>query len=683
MNIKITYNWLLEFLETKASPYDLQKYLSLSGPSVERVEKFEDDYVFDIEIISNRIDTASVIGVAQEAAAILPMYGISAKIKFNPLHELKFEKIKDKFNDRLKINVKLDENLCSRFTAVIFDNVNLGSSPFFIQKRLRAAGIKVINNIVDISNYLMLTLGQPVHMFDYDLIGRDVINHVSTMKLRESKKGEKIKILDGQVVELPVGSIVIEDGEGDLTDLCGIMGGAKSAINEKTKRVIFFVQTYNKERIRKTVMEIGVRTVAATYFEKGLNEERVEPTVVYGIDLIEKYTGGKIASGLIDIYHNPYQEKKVQAEYVFFEKMIGTKIDKKIINKILKNLGFKVEDKGEKLEVVVPSYRKHDVSIPEDLVEEVARIWGYHKIPVNLSPPATVIQPKEFETIFSYSSKIKHFLKHLGLIEMINYSMISKKMIDEWGLNEKHHLRLANTISKEIEYMRLSLLPSLYKNIVDNTGKKEILKFFEVAKVYIPNVETRPGVSLQKKINGNISLPNEVYKLALAVNTDYFDLKGVIEALINELNIEKVDLKKGIDDQFYSLFFEKNTCVTGLINGKEAIYFGQSKLNDRIFFAEIDFETLINNAKLLKTYKPINPYAVIKLDLTLTFDQKIPFIELKKKILSTSKLIQKIEIIDQYQDKITLRFYFNDPTRNLTEEEGKREVEKIKLKVQN
>lgn len=662
MNIKITYNWLLEFLETKASPYDLQKYLSLSGPSIERVEKVEDDYVFDIEIISNRIDTASVIGIAQEAVAILPMYGIKAKFKFNPLKELSFEKIKNKFDDRIKLEVEVDKKLCSRFTAIIFDNIKIGSSPIFIQKRLEAAGIKVINNVVDISNYLMLTLGQPVHMFDYDKIaGRKMI-------LRESKKGEKIKILDGREVLLPEGSIVIEDGEGDLTDLCGIMGGAKSAISQNTKRIIFFVQTYNKERIRKTVMTTGVRTLAATYFEKGLDEERVEPTVVYGIDLIEKYTGGKIASKLIDIYPHPYKGKKVKTNYSFFEKIIGTKIEKKMINNILQNLGFQVEDKVDYLVVNVPSYRKYDISIPEDLVEEVARVWGYHKISSNLSPPAIVLQPKEFENIFKYTSKIKYFLKHLGLNEVINYSMISKEMINQWGLAEKSHLRLSNTISKEIEYMRLSLLPSVYKNIIDNTGKKDTLKFFELAKVYYPRVD---------------DLPKEKYKLAIALNTDYFDLKGVVETLIEELNIKEVDWKKEVNDKFYSLFFNKNICVTGLIKGKEAIYLGQSKLNERVFFAEIDVESLINNAKLLKTYIPINPYAVIKLDLTLNLDEKTSFNDLKKKILSSSKLIQKIEVIDQYQNKITLRFYFNDPTRNLTEEEAKRHLEKIKFKIQN
>ncbi|MGB9707543.1 MAG: phenylalanine--tRNA ligase subunit beta, partial [Microgenomates group bacterium] len=657
MNIKITHNWLLDFLETKASPLEIQKYLSLSGPSIERVDKFEDDFVYDIEIISNRIDTASVLGIAQEASAILPMYKIEAKMKFNPLKELRFEKIKEKFNDRLNLAVEIDKKLCYRFTAIIFDGIKLGASPSFIQKRLVASGIKVINNVVDISNYLMLTLGQPVHMFDYDKISG------KKMVLRSSRKGEKIKILDGQTVSLPEGSIVIEDGETELTDLCGIMGGAKSAINKNTKRIIFFVQTYNKERIRKTVMETGVRTLAATYFEKGLDEERVEPTVVYGIDLIEKYCEGKVASDLIDIYPSRYKPKKLEVEYSIFEETIGVAIEKEIINKILRNLGFAVEDKGKILSVGVPSYRKNDISIAQDLIEEVARIWGYHKIPVNLSPPATVIQPPEFEKIFKTLSKIKFFLKHVGLHEVINYSMISKEMIKFWGLEENRHLRLANTISQEIEYMRLSLLPSLYKNIIENQGKKETLKFFELAKVYYP----------QKN-----ELPNEIYKLAIAVNTDYFDLKGIIEGLLNELNITQVDLKKGIENKFYQLFFDKNICATGIINGKEAVFFGQSKLNEKIYFAEIDFETLINAAKVLASYTPVNPYAVIKLDLTLELKKETPFSELKKKFLKASDLIQKVELIDHYQNKITLRFYFNHPQRNLTEEEAKRELEEIK-----
>jgi len=223
MNIKITFNWLLEYLDTDATPNELQKYLSLCGPSIESVTKVGNDYVFDIEITSNRIDTASVIGIAQEAQAILPMFGKKAVLKLNPLLNLKLNQIKSGSGFDLKVEIR-NPDLVSRFTAIVFDGIVIGESPDYIKERLKLAGVKIINNVVDISNYLMLTLGQPIHMFDYDKIS----NH--TMIVRASKKGEKLTTLDELEMTLPGGDIVIEDGGGRLIDLAGIMGGRNSAV---------------------------------------------------------------------------------------------------------------------------------------------------------------------------------------------------------------------------------------------------------------------------------------------------------------------------------------------------------------------------------------------------------------------------------------------------------------------
>lgn len=623
MNIKITYNWLLDYLETDANPYELQKYLSLSGPSIEKVEKVADDYVFDIEIISNRIDTASVIGIAQEAVAILPLFGKKAKFKINPFEKYQFKNLKIK-NEKYDLKVKIEkDNLCSRFSAIVIEDVKIGTSPSFIQKRLQAAGIKVINNVVDISNYLMMTFGQPVHTFDFDEIKK------RTMIMREARKGEKIVTLDGKEVVLPGGDIVIEDGQKRLIDLCGIMGGLNSSVTDKTKNVLLFVQTYNKEKIRKTTMTTGVRTVAATFFEKGLDEERVEPTLVFGVELLEKYAFGKTASKVFDIFKNPYKEKQIKTSYSFFERKIGIKIDKKTIKKILLNLGFKVEEKEDNLIVRVPFYRKYDISIPEDLVEEVARVYGYNNLPNYLSPAVFVSQPESYEKFFNLSLKIKYFLKHLGLNEVINYSMISKKMIEDWRDDPKNYLRLSNTISEEIEYMRQSLLPSLFKNIKDNQGKKEVLRFFEIAKIYHPRKN---------------DLPEEKYKLAIAVNTDYFDLKGIVEALLKELNIDDFDF--------------------------------QIKEKQGVFMVEVDFEELIKNYRLIALYKPISPYAVIKLDKTFDLSESLKYLDIKEKVLK-SKLVQKLEVVSLYKNKLTLRFYFSDSTKNLTEDEAKKELERI------
>ncbi len=622
MNIKITHQWLLDYLNTDASPYEIQKYLSLSGPSIEKVEQFNDDFIYDIEIISNRIDTASVIGIAQEAMAILPRLNKKVQIKLNPFEKYRFSNIKSESKENLEVIIK-QLNLCSRFSAIILDNVEIASSPEFIKHRLQAAGIKVINNVVDISNYLMITLGQPVHIFDFDQIkGRKMI-------MRESRKNEKIITLDGNEVILNGGDIVIEDGDGRLIDLCGIMGGFNSSVTNKTKRILLFVQTYNKEKIRRTVMTTGVRTVAATYFEKGLDEERVEPTLVYGVELLKKYAKARPISQVFDIYPNPYIPKKIETTFDFINQKIGLEIEKEAVISILTDLNFKPRAEENKLIVEVPFYRKYDISIPEDIVEEIARIYGYNNLPNRLSPPAIVFQPEEYDRLFNLSLKIKYFLKHLGLNEVINYSMISKEMIEEWGLETKNHLRIKNTISKEIEYLRTSLLPSLYKNIKENHGKRERLKFFEIAKIYLPKRD---------------NLPDEVYRLGIAVNTDYFDLKGIVEALISELNIDNLNFQ----------IIEKNG----------------------VYLVEIDFEQMIKRYRILPKYIPINPYAVIKLDKTYTLSPNLTFEKIIKKA-KQSPLFEKLEVIDLYKNKLTLRFYFTSNQRNITEEEAKKELEKI------
>lgn len=640
MNIKITYNWLLEYLDTDATPDELQKYLSLCGPSIESVTKVDDDYVFDIEITSNRIDTASVIGIAQEASAILPMFGKKAVLKSNPLTSLKLSQIKVGSGKDLTVEIK-NPDLVSRFTALIFDHVQIEDSPGFIRTRLKLAGVKIINNVVDISNYLMLTLGQPIHMFDYDKIS----DH--KMIVRESKKGEKLTTLDELEITLPGGDIVIEDGSGKLIDLCGIMGGLNSAISPSTKRVLLFVQTYNKSKIRKTTMTTGQRTIAATFFEKGLDEKRVEATTVAATNLIEKYCQGKIASEIKDIYPLPVKQKSINIEYEIFDKLIGIKIDRRIINKILTNLGFTLSDvpkqgpkqgptlqEGRTLRINIPSWRMNDINIPEDLVEEVARVYGYQNIPSVLQSNVYIDQPKEMEDIFVFQNKIKLFLKHLGLNEVINYSMVSKDQLLEFELDTKKHLRLSNTISKDIEYLRTSLSPSLFKNIKDNTGKKNILRFFEIGKVYI-----LVG-------NKNIcSLPNEVYKVGIAVNTNYSDLKGIIEAIYKELNI--------------------NSSATPEIIEK-----------DKIFMSEIDLQWLIDNYKQFPKYQPINPYAIIKLDKTFEIQPHTTYAVVRQKAFK-SKLLQKIEVVTIFENKLTLRFYYSSPEKNITEEEAKEELNNL------
>lgn len=672
MNIKITYDWLLEYLETDADPHEMQKFLSLSGPSIETVEKVGDDYVFDIEITSNRIDMASVFGVAQEAQAILPQFGKKAKLKFNPLETYTFDNLHAEPVPINKLDVTIaDPELCLRFTAIVISDVTMKQSSELIKKRLELSGIRSLNNVIDISNYLMLSLGQPTHMFDYDQIKG------KKMLLRKSKKGEKMTTLDGKEFTLPGDDIVIEDGSGRIIDLCGIMGGENSSITNDTKNVLFFVQTYNKRHIRKTSMLTGQRTMAATYFEKGLDPERVEPTFVYGIDLLLEATQGHATSELIDIYPHKREEKKVKVYLKDIHRVIGVTIEEKKVVAILENLGFTVNrheneelayPDGVYFEVTVPTYRTDDVDIKEDIIEEVARVYGYYNLPNNISPLLYIKQPHEMEMLFKTISKSKHYLKHIGLHEFLNYSMVSKQLLENVGMDPSKHLKIANTISKEIEYMRRSLAPSLVKNIRDNIGKRDVLKIFEIAKIYTPREK---------------ELPDEQYILTIAVTTDFFDLKGIVEGLFAELNIRNVSYET---KDFNLLSFNTSTAIlnrektVGRIGMLRKEYAENMGLSDDVYLAEIDFAFIVGNYSITAPFTDPITTAVIKLDANIEMQEK-KYGEVEKKAYQSSPLLQNMQIIDRYKDNLTIRFFFADPNRNITEEDAKKELKKIQESI--
>ncbi len=657
MNIKITYNWLLEYLDTDATPQEIQKYLSLCGPSVERIDQAGDDWVMDIEITSNRVDSASVFGVAQEAQAILPLFGKRAKLKFNPIKTFTFSSIAAPA-DGLPLTIKLENpSLASRVTAVVVKDIQLGPSPDFMKQRLELCDIRSINNVVDITNYLMLALGQPTHAHDYDALK----DHV--MIMRESKPGETVVTLDKKEVKLPGGDIVIEDGSGKLIDLAGIMGGLDTSTTEKTRNIVLFIQTYNKQKIRRTSMTTGQRSVAATYFEKGLDEERTEPAIAYGVQLLKEYAAGSVGSPVTDIYPNPYAPKSVVIAPEEVNRIMGVHVEKKQMKEILDNLGFSVTEVGQGLSIEIPSWRRYDIEIKEDIAEEVARVYGYHNLPNVLPPVIHVRTPRETQQLFANLNRVKYFLKHLGLNESLNYSMISRELITALDGDPAAHLEISNTISEEIRYLRTALVPSLLKNLKDNEGRRDTLRLFEIAKTYAP----RAG-----------ELPDEQYRMAIAVNTGFFDLKGIIEAMLREFHIEA-----SFEKSSNSLYLPQVQAKV-IVAGEEIGVFGQLRdaYRDRLgagrdlFAGEFGFVDLMKHARVIPTYVPANPYATIRLDITITAGARYADIAAAAK--NSSDLVERVELVDTYRDTVTLRFYFASRDRNITEEEAKQALETVK-----
>ncbi len=660
MNIKITHNWLLEYLDTKATPEEIRKYLSLCGPSVESITKCGDDYIYGIEITSNRIDTASVIGIAREAHAILSRFGIKATLKpFEP----KTAALKPR--NLLPVSIRDPDNLCRRLLAVVMDNIHIGPSKQYIKDRLNAAGIRSLNNVVDITNYVMIEIGHPTHVFDYDRI------KTHTLLLRRAKQGEKITTLDDKIYSLDPEDIIIDDGTGRVIDLPGIMGTANSVVTSETKRILFFTEANDPVAIRHSSLRYGIRTVAATINEKNPDPEAAHGALLRGMELFTRLAGAHPASGIVDVYPHPQPKKSVSISLKDISRSIGVDIPKNDVVNILKDLDFVLKSqKDDTLMFQVPSYRYNDISIKEDLIEEIARIYGYFNLPNNLQPAVYVRQPKEMELLFSMERRIKYFLKDLGLHEVITYSMISEDLIKNNDLEVKNHLALKNTISEEIKYLRTHLMPSLIKNIKDNEGKEDNLRFFEISKTYKPRTD---------------ELPVEEYKLGIVTNTDYYDLKGIVDALLREFTITEYSITKSA----HPLLAEH--AQGEIIKGKDWIgEFGQLKntyqarngVKSNVFLAVFDLSHFIRHAQIISSkYQPVNPYATIKLDLTIPENPETPYYQIKKQALKTSGLLTDIECIGTYKNTVTLRFYFSSSERNITEEEAKKELKKIEKMI--
>ncbi|MBI3397495.1 phenylalanine--tRNA ligase subunit beta [Candidatus Woesebacteria bacterium] len=635
MDILIPDEWLRRYLKTNATPTQIMEFLSLCGPSVEKITESINGPVYAIEVTTNRVDAASVYGIAREAAVILPRFKINAKL--NPIKLLKV-------NYRKSVNylnVKNDLKLCYRFTAVLIKGVKVKDSPNWLKKRLISTGVRPINNVIDISNYVMHEMGQPVHTFDYDKIAG------SKMTLRESRKGETITTLDGKSYNLTGGDIVIEDGRGSLIDLAGIMGGSLSKADENTKNVLLFVQTYNPTKIRKTSMELAVRTEAAVLFEKGLDPELVDLGVTQGIKLFEKLCGGVPSKEVLDIYPNPRDSKKITLTLDKINQKVGINVSKFEIESILKSLGFKTNWKLNNLTASVPSYRRSDISIPEDIIEEIARIYGYFNLPSKLMEGG--LPQKPTDSPFGFEDDVKNLLKAFGGAEIYTLSLVSKKATDQ------NSLKLRNPLGPESEYLRQSLKPSLINAANSNVGNVDKFHLFEMANVYIPRKNDLPE---EKMMLGGI-----------LASYEYREGKGIIEALLDQLNI--FSQEQVVDSKDFSPSKRLVIKSGGLKLGEIGI------LENGHIYYEFDTGLLQKQSSSISSYKPLPKYPPQIEDLTFILPEKTKVGELIKAVLSNEKLVSELSLKYIYVDAFTFRVSYQDINKTLTNVEA----EKIRNRV--
>jgi len=635
-----SYNWLQSFFKRKLpAPKKLAELLTSHFASVEEIKKKGNDFTLDIDIKPNRAgDCFSHLGIAREIAAIL-------NLNFQlPETKIKEDK-KLKLKDFIRVEV-VGRGTCQRYTAKVITGVKIGNSPEGIKARLKVCGLRPINNIVDIANYVMLETGQPLHAFDGEkLEGKKII-------VRFAKEGEKITTLDGEKYNLDDDILVIADSQKPVA-IAGIKGGKLPEIDNKTKVVILESANFNSQVIRRASRKLNLRTDASLRFEHGLDPNLTEFGISRAAYLIQKIAKGKVIKGSIDIYPKKTIAKRINLDLSYLKSLLGVEISRSRIMDILKKLEFKIvhspkeslrlptgQAKFNILTVEVPTFRL-DIFLQEDLIEEVGRIYGYEKIPV-LFPVSALIPPKKNYEIF-WEETTKNILKEAGFSEVYNYSFISEKDKNIFGNNNL--IELENPLSVDFKYLRASLIPNLLKNIQKNQKKAAKIKIFELGKIFRKNKE---------------KLEEKRMLTATILGEEFYQLKGVVDLLLNKIGISDVwydNYKPTPEESKLSLWHSKK-CAEIKIGQEEVGFLGEMsdkisetlKLSQKVVLFDLDFEKLAKLASEEHEFRPIPKYPSAVRDLAILVPPQVKVEEVLNVIeITGGTLVRDIDLFDIYE----------------------------------
>jgi phenylalanyl-tRNA synthetase beta chain len=649
MNILVPDTWLREYLKTDATPKQIKECLSFCGPSVERINSVNGETVYDIEITVNRVDSMSIYGVAREASVILPEFGISAT-----LLPLQNDILIKKGAKPLDITVTDKDGLCNRILAIAIKDVAIAPSPAWMQKRLVQIGLRPLNNVIDITNYVMWETGHPVHVFDYDRLKE------KNILVRYAKKGETLVTLDHKTHTLGGGEIIFDNGKGEIIDLPSIMGTANTATTDTTKNILLFIENSHAEKIRYASMGLAIRTQAAVLAEKSPDPELAEVAIKRAAALYEKIAHGKLASTLLDIYPHPVRPQTVIVSQSLIDKYLGLPINPKRIIRILKSLGCTVTYDSSQYSVTPPTARAHDIVIPEDVVEEISRIYGYHAITGVLpqgEPPMTFE-----ESILGWEIKLKQKLCDWGYTETYTYSMISEELMNLFSLSKNTAYKIANPLSNDWVYMRPTLLPSMLLSIKENMQLEGDLKLFELSMTY----------AYQKD-----NLPLEQSTLIVAVSgSRYGKLKGIAEALFSLFGIELSPEVKPATS-YYQPHRSLRLGNYGQIGEIKPSLLDALEIHKPVTVLELSIDQLVKHAKATKKFIPIAKNPASYEDLAFVVPQKTyvaPVIRLLKTI---DPLIKNVTLFDSYNAIRTFHITYQSDTKNLTSED----ISKIREKI--
>lgn len=639
----VPYSWLKEFINLKLPAERVGEKLSLTTIGVEEVKKEGREYLLNLDVTYNRGDLLSIIGVARELAALLNLKLQKEEESFHPPSGL------------TNLSIKSNKALSCLYTLVLIRNLSYQETPEKIKRYLELAGMRPINLFADITNYVMLEWGQPFHAFDAEKIrNRD---KTFAIEVRNAKRGETIKTLDGSTHNLEPHDIVIADRKGPIA-IAGVMGGQDTEVESSTKEILLEAAIFDPTSIRRTSHRLGLRSEASTRFEHFLSPENLLKALSRAVKLYQLYGKGEVF-GFNQIGETTITPQAINLSVTKLNSLLGTKIDLAVARNCLKRLGFKVM-LGDKGLIAWPPHFRGDILCEEDLIEEVARLYGYDNLPA--TPPATGtvgVPSNDFEYFRGYLAEL---LAGMGFSEVRSYPFLSTKALMHRGTEGL--LKLKNPISAEAEYLKDSNFLNLLEIAQKNAARYKEGRLFELEKVY----------------------PKEGEYFALTGilwgTTPYRTLKGVSETLLT-----KAYLSYDFTPTKHS-FLHPGRVAKVLANGREIGILGELHphlgesygLKDVALF-ELNLEKLTKHAQRWKTFTPIPPYPEVYEDFSFFFPYKKPLGPLLQKIKTLDRVIREVELADLFEQKgersVTLRLTFQSEIKELSSKDLKPTREKV------
>lgn len=609
-----------------------------------------DDVVFDVEITTNRPDAKGIVGLAREAGA-----AVNAKFSWEPTELSRGEGVSP-------ISVIIDDKKgCRRQMAAVMSDVVIGSSPWWMQKRLVLNGLRPINAIVDITNYVMLEYGQPLHSFDLNVIEGDELH------VRRGTSGEEILALNGKTYSLD-GHLVIADAVRPL-DIAGIMGGENSGIKKETTSLVLVASTFDAQSIRRTGRALDLSSDAQTLFEKGLSVEMPAIALARAIELIKEICGGIVVGEVIDERVAPYEPKIFSVDFEKIRSHIGIDISDAQMKKTLTDLGFSLEKSGKVFNVTVPYWREEDIEGEIDFTEEVARMYGYHNMPSVL--PASRLPDGVDDASLVWEQWLKRVLAERGFVECFSNSLVSVADLQSYGISPKDALNVLNPLTADLTHLRSTLIPSMLRAIERNQALVPFAKTFEVSRVYIPREGDLPDERLMFLAG--------MYGIFDAEKT-FMELRGLLEWIAARTGIAFTFERLDDENHWHagrSVSVHSDGVRVGVLGQVSGDFQEAFGIHRPIFLAKIDVEALMPRMKLTHSYRPVPTFPSVRRDIAVLLDERSEFEKVHDVVCGSGALVSACDVVETYRGSeipsgkksVTLSVTMMAPDRTLTGEE--------------